>query len=255
MAKIAVDAVLLPSEEMADKAIEANRELLKQCAEFPPVLAPGSGPSWPGQAETGRLRPDGRPSRDRQAEVRDKIVLDKKNCLPHISLAMGCVNEKDIADIEKVLLTIAKGPRFAGTKQYSLEQLSVIDIRVGTNSAGEKVSVFRIERTKTFQLLHEEIMARLAPYFSYDVTADMIFSPPEAGESTLLWIKNYPDKSSFENFSPHITIGYGEINDYSFGSREAGSLPIKFTASKLALCHLGNHCTCRKILASAELES
>lgn len=221
MAEIAVDVVLLPSEEMTDKAIEANRQLLKQCAGVP-----------------------------------DKIVLDRENCLPHISLAMGCIDKKDIADIEKVLQTIAK--------QYSLGQLSVTGIHVGTSSGGEKVSVFRIERTKTLQLLHEEIMRRLAPYFSYDVTADMIFSP-EAGESTLLWIKSYPEKSSFENFFPHITIGYGEINNYSFGSSpsllgqaetgEAGSLPMKFTASKLALCHLGNHCTCRKILASAELKS
>ena len=124
MAKIAVDAVLLPSDEMMDKAIEANKELLQQCA--------------------------------------DKIVLDKENCLPHISLAMGCIDEEIVADIEKLLQTIAKGPRFAvhrtpggGTKQYSLEQLSVIDIHVGTNSAGEKVSFFRIKRTKRLQLLHE----------------------------------------------------------------------------------------------------
>ncbi len=75
----------------------------------------------------------------------------------------------------------------------------------------------------------------------------MVLSPPMASESTLAWIKNYSEKSSFEKFFPHITIGYGEINDYSF--------PIKFTASKLALCHLGNHCTCRKILASVKLES
>jgi len=33
MAEIAVDVVLLPSEEMADKAIAANRKLLKQCAD------------------------------------------------------------------------------------------------------------------------------------------------------------------------------------------------------------------------------
>ena len=227
MAEIAVDAVLLPSDEMMDKAIEANRELLQQCIGFPPVLA--------------------RPSRDRQGGVPGKIVLDKKNCLPHISLAMGCIDEEDIADIERVLQTIAK--------QYSLEQLSVIGIHVGTSSAGEKVSVFQIEKTEALQSLHEEVMQRLASYFSYDVTADMIFSSPEAGESTLLWIKNYPEKSSFENFFPHITIGYGEIDDYSFGSREAGPLPMRFTASKLTLCHLGNHCTCRKILASAELRS
>jgi len=207
MAEIAVDVVLLPSEEIADKAIAANKELLKQCA--------------------------------------DKIVLDKENCLPHISLAMGCIDERDIDNIEKVLRTIAK--------QSSLGQLNIIGIHTGTNSAGEKVSVFQIEKTEALQLLHEEVMQKLAPYFSYDVTADMVLSPPMAGESTLAWIKNYPEKSSFEKFSPHITIGYGEINDYSFPIKLAVST-ARCPVEKLALCHLGNHCTCRKILASVKLE-
>ena len=207
MSEIAVDVVLLPSEEMVDKAIAANKKLLKQCA--------------------------------------DKIVLDKENCLPHISLAMGCIDEMDIDDIEKVLQTIAK--------QNSLGQLSAIGIHTSENSAGEQVSVLQIERTEALQSLHEEVMRRLEPYFNYDVTVDMVLSPPVASESTLAWIKSYPEKSSFEKFSPHITIGYGEINDYSFPPQ--GVLrTIEFAVSKLALCHLGNHCTCRKILASAELK-
>jgi hypothetical protein len=70
----------------------------------------------------------------------------------------------------------------------------------------------------------------------------------------LAWIKSYPEKSSFERFSPHITIGYGEINDYSFPPQ--GVLrTMKFAVSRLALCHLGNHCTCRRILASIEYKS
>ena len=73
-------------------------------------------------------------------------------------------------------------------------------------------------------------MRRLTPYFSHDVTAEMVFSPPVADEATLLWIRDYPEKSSFEKFFPHITIGYGQINDVSF--------PVKFAASRLALCHL-----------------
>jgi 2'-5' RNA ligase len=206
MAKIAVDVVLLPSEDMTNKAIEANRELLKKHL--------------------------------------DKIVLDKENCLPHISLVMGCIDESDITDIEKILRVIAE--------KCSLGQLSVSNIPAGTNSSDETVSVMQIENTETLQSLHEEVMQRLAPYFSYDVKAEMVLSPPTAGESTLLWIKNYREKSSFENFYPHITIGYGRLHDFLSGSR-AWALPIKFTASKLALCHLGNHCTCRKILASTEL--
>ncbi len=199
MAKIAVDVVLLATEEMADKVIAANKELLKQYA--------------------------------------DKIVLDKENCLPHISLAMGCIDESNIDEIDKILKTAAK--------ENSLGPLSAVCIHTESNRAGEGVSVIEIEKTEALQSLHEEVMKRLSPYFSYDVMADMVLSS-ETGESTLDWIKNYPENSSFEKFSPHITIGYGEINNFSF--------PIKFSVSKLVLCHLGNHCTCRKILASTNLK-
>lgn len=199
MARKAVDVVLLPTEAMMDKAIEVNAELVKKFSK--------------------------------------KIVLNKENCLPHISLAMGCVDEKDIADVEKVLKRIAE--------QYPLGDLSVIGIGITVNLVGEKVSVFEVGKTEELQSLHEEVMEKLAPYLSAEATADMI-AGAEADESTLLWIKNYPEKSSFSNFSPHITIGYGEMNNFSF--------PIKFGVSRLALCHLGNHCTCREIIVSIKLK-
>ena len=62
MAKIAVDVVLLPSETIINRAIEANKQLLKQ----------GIG----------------------------EIVLNKEHYLPHISLAMGCIDERHITDID-----------------------------------------------------------------------------------------------------------------------------------------------------------
>jgi len=199
MVRKAVDIVLLPTEAMMEKTIEANKELVRKF---------------------GR-----------------KIVLNKENCLPHISLAMGCVGERDISAVEKVLKPVAE--------KSSLPELRVVAVRTTTNSVGEKVSVFEVEKTKELQLLHERVMDELGAYLSYNVTRDMLYRSGEIGESTLLWIKNYLEKSSFANFSPHITIGYGEIENLSF--------PIKFTASKLALCHLGNHCTCRKILVSIEI--
>jgi 2'-5' RNA ligase len=198
MGKKAVDVVLLPTEAMMDRAIEVNRKLPEKSDK--------------------------------------KIVLNKKDCLPHISLAMGCVDEKDIADIEEVLQTTAK--------KCSLGELRVIRVRTPANLTGEKVSSLEIERTDQLQSLHEEVMEKLSPYLNYDVSGDMVYGT-EVGESTLLWIKNYHEKSSFANFLPHITIGYGEIEDQP--------LPIRFAASKLALCHLGNHCTCRKILISVKL--
>jgi len=199
MGRKAVDVVLLPTEAMMDRVIEVNRKLIEKSDK--------------------------------------KIVLNKKNCLPHISLAMGCVDERDIAAIGKVLQTIAR--------ECSLGDLTVTDIRTTADSAGEKVSVFEVEKTKELQLFHEKVMGKLTPYLRSEVTGDMIYTGAAVEDSTLLWIKNYREKSSFGNFFPHITIGYGEIENQPF--------PIKFAASKLALCHLGNHCTCRKVLVSIEL--
>jgi len=148
------------------------------------------------------------------------------------------MDEQDITNIEKILKTIAE--------KYNPGQLSILGINTGTNSLGEKVSAFEVKKTERLLLLHEEIMRRMTQYFSHDVTAEMVLSPPIASESTLLWIKNYPENSAFDNFFPHITIGYGQVDGFSFTAA--------FTASKLALCYLSNHCTCRKILAAAELE-
>lgn len=198
MAKIAVDVVLLPSQDMMDKVIEVNRELPKQCS--------------------------------------DNIRLSKKDCLPHISLAMGCTEETDIANIEKALQAIAMN--------HNPGLLTVTAVRIEANSSGREVSVFEVHRTEQLQALHETVMKELAPYFSHDVTADMVLPEQRADESTLCWISDFPKKSSFQNFLPHITIGYG---------RAAGiPSPAEFRATHLALCHLGNHCTCRKVLLSVE---
>jgi 2'-5' RNA ligase len=72
-----------------------------------------------------------------------------------------------------------------------------------------------------------------------------LFAAEPVSESTLLWIKSYREKSSFANFRPHITIGYGRSANLSY--------PAQFHLAKLALCQLGNHCTCRKVLASVKL--
>ena len=198
MSKRAVDVVLLPGEAMAGRTIEANRELVEKFGE--------------------------------------KIVLDKEKCLPHISLAMGCIEDEDVEAIGDVLKEIAEGA--------ALGELVVIDIDVSDNTLGEKVSVFEVERKEQLQRLHNEVMKNVRPYFSYDVSSEMIYGGGEVAETTLMWIRNYPEKSSFANFSPHITIGYGESGGMAF--------PIEFAASRLALCHLGNHCTCREVLVSVE---
>ena len=191
---IAVDVILLPSEDMMDKAIEVNRKLL---------------------------------------EISDnEIRLNKVNCLPHITLAMGCVRKEDIEEIDKILENL--------TDKFKTLHLKTV-------SSAESKAWFKIEDNKNLQLLHETLMNKLLPYFTYDATKEMIYKSKdeEINDLTLNYIKNFPSKSSLENYIPHITVSSYDTDMI---------LPeVEFTISEIALCHLGNHCTCGRVFLSHAL--
>jgi 2'-5' RNA ligase len=195
MDRIAVDVVLLPDREMSERAIAANARLVEK--------------------------------------YDSQIVLGKDNCLPHVSLAMGCINEQDVQPIAQVLGTIAG--------ECPIGELTVTGIAATLNAKGQQVSSFILAQTVELRSLHENVMNRMQTYFSYDVTPEMIHGNEPVADSTLAWIATFREKSSFGAFFPHLTIGYGSVT-------EPTVFPIRMKASKLALCHLGNHCTCRKVL-------
>jgi len=199
MRQIATDVVLLPDETMMDRAIEINGGLIR--------------------------------------DYRPEIALNRQTCLPHISLAMGCIEQQDIDNVARVLERLAR--------RTPIRQLRIVGLLTPGNSQGTTTSLLEVERTRELQQLHEDVMTEMASFFSDDVTDAMIHDDVVA-PSTLDWIRNYADKSSYQGFHPHITLGYGDAKtDMDF--------PFLFDVTRLAICHLGNHCTCRKILASASL--
>jgi 2'-5' RNA ligase len=199
MGQIAVDVVLLPDEAMTNRAIEINRRLV--------------------------------------TNDRPEIVLSREDCLPHISLAMGCIDEADVTAIQKCLESLAR--------TTSVRELRVADVVASVNSRGATTSLLDVDRTEELQALHEQVMQEMTPFFRYEASEAMIYDAGVSG-STLDWIRTYPQKAAYTHFRPHITIGYGQA--------PAGlSFPIPFRVARLALCHLGNHCTCRRILAAVAL--
>ena len=163
--------------------------------------------------------------------VDDPTILNKENCLPHITLCMGVLKEEDLPKVKEILQEISDN--------YSKLSLKISRIN-------EEHSAFDIEKTEELQKLHETIVNQLAPILTYDATTEICFSPPPVVERTLFWINNYKENSSFEKFYPHITLGVQKI--------EGKELSVPFQASRLVLCHLGNYCTCRKILFETELK-
>ena len=199
MEQIAADVVLLPDRAMTEWVTGINEELVRQC--------------------------------------HSDIVLGKGTCLPHISLAMGCIDERDMDSFDRLLQRLARETR--------VKQLEATGIRVSVNARGEYTSLLEIERTDALVALHEAVMREAEPFFSHDVKAAMIADDIVA-ESTLEWIRDYPEKAAFERFSPHITLGYGRATTKTL-------FPVSFTASQLALCHVGNHGTCRRVILAVSI--
>jgi len=197
MTRLAVDIVLLPERKMTDYAVDANAELVKN--------------------------------------FNSEIVLNAQNCLPHISLAMGCIEPADVIRIGELL---------AGLVPVVPKKIMPAGIQKIISSPAQTVSTIQIRRTDMLLKLHEKICFVIKPFFMYEASEEMT-ADGQASQSTLQWINTYPDKSSHANFSPHITIGYGELS--------GRALPHDFEVSRMAICHLGNHCTCREILWSIEL--
>lgn len=198
---MAVDVVLLPDGDIVAKALTVNRRLVEQY--------------------------------DRH------IVLDESH-LPHISLAMGCIETDDIAPAAEVLETVAQ--------ECPPGDLVITGIATTLNARGRQVSSFILAQTGPLQTLHERIMNEMQAYFSYDVTPEMIYGEQNVAETTLAWIRTYREKAAFRAFFPHITLGYGMVS-------EPLTFPMACVPSTLALCQLGNHCTCRRVLTHVEIRN
>lgn len=194
MNPIAVDVVLLPDAQVKTWALALNRKLVEECG--------------------------------------SEIHLDPEHCLPHVSLAMGCMASEDLESMRAALARIV-------TEQ------TIVSFPIAgfvTRSFGPDQTVAHLELRRGTQLrsLHEAAMEACVPWFVHDVTPSALHGPDAISRPTLDWIRDYRQTSSFQHFWPHMTLGFGETR--------VEAVPETMKPASLAVCHLGNHCTCRKIL-------
>ena len=159
------------------------------------------------------------------------IELGKKSTYPHISLYMG------VLDVQNLDLLTTKIEQAA--HDYLSLPLTIDGIVSTIRSNGKAGSVWNIRSNPPLQSLHETIIKESSPFLSSKVKEEMVASK-EVNPGTLEWISAYAIESSSERFEPHITLGLGQA--------EPLRKPITFTASRIAICHLGNYCTCQRIL-------
>lgn len=102
-----------------------------------------------------------------------------------------------------------------------------------------------IEPTTKLVALHEDVMDALKGYERQGGTR-AAFVDGDAHAGDVLWVTGYRLKSSFQDFTPHLTLGHGH--------RPPEIEPFSFEATTVAACHLARFCTCRRVLREWELK-
>lgn len=185
---LAVDVVLLPDPTLDKRCVEANQPL-----------------------RDGGIR----------------LGTDRGEGLPHVSLAMGAMDEADLDRLAAALEAVPPSPPLRATAV--------------NHSPASNISVLTLERTAKLDEVHRAVMAACDPFFGGPVDASMIAlqgEPPH--QRSIDFIPRYGEKAAFERFDPHVTLGVGETS--------MDGLPREFPPGRLAICHLGNWCTCRAVL-------
>lgn len=166
-----------------------------------------------------------------------RLILNKQNRLPHISLAMGVITEDDMQQLTTGLATMAE----------VIHAPTLRTMRVKSQSdPTDAIALVDLERTDELLAIHEQAMTLLTPVCSKNVTADDFVDPLPDSSGTIDWVRDFESSAAYKRFSPHITLGYGHLPNPAF--------PEAFLADRLAVCHLGEHCTCSKILFEVSLQ-
>src|SRR3989344_1557314 len=167
----------------------------------------------------------------------DEIVLGEKGGIPHVALAMGLMEEDKVPEISQRLEKIAGS--------YAPLDLVVQGVEVGpVRRDGRVISGLNVRKTDELQHLHERILTDIIARCTYEgVRTDMFYGTP--AKLSEYWASGKVSTNIHAQFHPHITIGFGTLPPLE--------KPLALKASTLALCHLGAHSTCRKILAQCEL--
>lgn len=169
-------------------------------------------------------------------DASDNFKLGKHDYIPHISLCMAIIEDEDYSEVERILEKIQE--------DFSPLELQFDRVNSKEIEGGSIFSAIVLKDPDKLQELHENVVEKFKPYMGSKPSENMFYGSEEILETTLNWVRDFKEESSYENFLPHISVGFGNLDL---------DQKTKFEASKIAICHLGKFCTCRDILMAAEL--
>jgi 2'-5' RNA ligase len=161
------------------------------------------------------------------------LTLDGTH-LPHITLVQLFAREERLEELFRRVDGAAAG--FPG-----------IELRVKGLDDGTDTAMLVFEENRELRALHAALIDAAREFEVPGGAASFDTRPGErpARDRDVAWVSSYSREHSLEQFLPHVTVGHGA---------GAGPVaPFPFTAGRLAVCHLGRHCTCRTVLHERRL--
>lgn len=167
----------------------------------------------------------------------NRVPLSLTRTLPHVSLAMGAIELDAVDDIAESLARI--GDRYL---PYTAAYKGFAAVKTSENII---VSGMDIVKDEIIIEMQSEISSVLKEFNLGRVTPDMVYPDKiPITDFTINYSSDYLVNVDSRRFSPHITLGNGDIHQI----RDLPVMPESFVCTDIAVCHLGNHCTCKKIL-------
>jgi len=164
------------------------------------------------------------------------IILNFTDTLPHVSLLMGCLTTARLLEATAMLNKIVR----------SRPSIPVDITGLQFTDGSHPVAALDIALSDELAEFQYVLLEAFRPLITQDVQEADLFDPPPVSASAIEWINRFVPEQCYERFWPHITLGHGRPVE----KQES----LSFKARRIAICHLGNHCTCRKILAEATLQ-
>lgn len=162
------------------------------------------------------------------------FMLAEEDRVPHITLNMGYTG-----NIEKTIKSV----------ESAISGETPIDLIATGIEANKGATSIKIAKNQGIRSIHYRIMDVADLQNGLKVPKAYFEGSLGIGDNTLEWIKSFNHAHARNNFKPHITIGDGSIDSQHVDIE----FPINFRAFNISLFHLGNHNTCRRLLASWEL--
>jgi 2'-5' RNA ligase len=171
--------------------------------------------------------------------LEDRTLRLGPRAWPHLTLAMACVDRDAIGAIASHL----RGP-VADERAFDVTLTRTVTVPGATHVT----AWYDAAKSRVLQRWHRRAVALLDRYRRPGPAA-RDFAVSRGGtvsNSARRWVRRYAQDAAGPRYRPHITLGYG-------AAPSDGRFPLVFRARRLALCHLGDHCTCARVLAEFRL--